>query len=353
MSEQDRDQRTEDATPQRILKARQDGQVAVSADFLGGVILATCALLFWGIGEFFFGRIGNTIAFRITEVDPMIVDPRMLVAALIADVQSIGMVCLAIVAPLATIAVLVGVLQTNFNVSLKPLNLDWKKLSVVSGFGRIFSSKSVVRGGLSVAKAAAILLIAYLLARSRMDEISVSGFGSFRDLMYVMCQFLLSAGIAIGVMMLVVGVIDLAFQKWKHLQDLKMSIRDIKDEHKESDGDPQVKARLRQLRAELSRKRMLSDVPKASVVITNPTHFAVAIQYDPKTMDAPIVLAKGADFLAKKIIDIAKENDVAVVERKPVARFLYANAEVGSQIPIELYQAVAEILNFVNKVRAA
>ena len=172
-------------------------------------------------------------------------------------------------------------------------------------------------------------------------------------MLFFLCAILMTASFAVAAMMVVVGIVDLAFQKWKHLQELKMSLRDIKDEHKESEGDPMVRARLKRLRAEMSRTRMLADVPRASVVITNPTHFAVAIEYDPEKMEAPIVLAKGADHLAKKIIEIAKENDVAVVERKPVARFLYANVEIGQTIPVELYQAVAEILNFVNRVKAA
>ena len=131
-----------------------------------------------------------------------------------------------------------------------------------------------------------------------------------------------------------------------------MSVRDIKDEHKTTEGDPLIRARVRKLQAEMSRKRMLADVPKANVVITNPTHLAVALRYDRYSMDAPVVLAKGADFLAKKIIKTAKENGITVVERKPVARFLYSHVEIGQPIPLELYQAVAEILNFVNRLRS-
>jgi flagellar biosynthetic protein FlhB len=244
-----------------------------------------------------------------------------------------------------------GLLQTNFNVSFKPMELDLKKMSVVSGFGRIFSMKSVVRGAQAIANATIIICIIYFVARSKIEEISLAGFGTFRDLMFAMCGILLYASIAIAAMMLFLGILDLAYQKYKHLQELQMSMQDIKDEHKESDGDPLIKARIRRLQMEMGQKRMMADVPKASVVITNPTHFAVAIQYDRETMAAPVVLAKGADHLAHKIIEVAKENGVEV-QRKPVARFLYANVEIGDVIPAELFAAVAEILNFVNRLRS-
>ncbi len=316
------------------------------------MILATAVLLAGVFGKSFFAALTKSISFRLSYSEALIIDPRMLVGALVSDTLFIGVTCMALIVPIAVVAGLSGVFQTGFNISFKPLHLDWSKLSITSGFGRIFSSKSAVRGGLSIVKAAVIVTIFYLIAHSRIDEIAGAGFGSFRALVFCMCEILLYASIAIAAMMLTVGMIDLAFQKWKHLEDLKMSIRDIKDENKETEGDPLIRARVKRLQAEMGRKRMLSSVPEATVVITNPTHFAVAIRYDRETMDAPIVVAKGADFLAKKIIAIAKESNVAVVERKTVARFLYSNVDIGRPIPFELYQTVAEVLNFVNRVRA-
>ena len=350
---QDQDQRTENATPQRIQKAREEGQIGFSPEFIGGVIVATGVLLCWLFGRSLFATLGRSIENRLTYFEPMISDPRMLVGAMISDTKLIGTACITFIIPVAIVASLSGLLQTNFNFSSKPLQLDWAKLSVKSGFQRIFSSRSAVRGGLSIVKAAIILCIFGLVAKSKLAVIAVAGFGSFADLMFLMCETVLEASVAIAAMMLVVGMLDLAYQKWKHLQDLKMSLRDIKDEYKESEGDPLIRARVKRLQAEMGRKRMLASVPKASVVITNPTHYAVAIEYDGDKMDAPIVVAKGADFLAKKIIEIARQNNVPVVERKPVARFLYANVDLGKPIPFELYQAVAEILNFVNRIRSS
>ncbi|QDV86352.1 EscU/YscU/HrcU family type III secretion system export apparatus switch protein [Planctomycetes bacterium TBK1r] len=350
---QDRDQRTEEATPQRLRKAREDGQIGFSAELVGGVILATTAFFYWSLGDWFFGTLTGSIEHRMTEFEEVVVDPRLLVKAFIDETLRIGAAVMAIVAPLGILAAATGLLQTSFNLSFKPLELNVDKLSVIKGFQKIFSMQSAVRGALSLAKAAVIVAIAVFVGQSKIDQITTSGFGSIQELMFFLGGLLVQCSLAIAATITFIGMVDLGFQKWKHLEDMKMSRQDIKEEHKSSEGDPMVRARIKQLQAEMGRKRMLSDVPKASVVITNPTHFAVAVQYDRDNMEAPIVIAKGADFVAKKIIAIAKENGVPVVERKPVARFLFKNVEIGNAIPFELYQAVAEILNFVNRMRSA
>ncbi|MCA9136831.1 MAG: flagellar biosynthesis protein FlhB [Planctomycetales bacterium] len=354
MAEQtERDQRTEEATPQRLRKAREDGQIGFSAELVGGVILATTAFFYWSYGTWFFGTLTGSIEDRLTTFDEVVVDPRMLVRAFIDETLRIGGAVMAVVAPLGILAAATGLLQTNFNLSFKPLELKFDKLSVIKGFQKIFSMQSAVRGALSMAKAVVIVGIAIFVGQSKFDQIATSGFGSIQELLFFLGGLLIHCALAIAATITFIGMIDLGFQKWKHLEDMKMSRQDIKEENKSSEGDPMVRARIKQLQAEMGRKRMLADVPNASVVITNPTHFAVAIQYDRDKMDAPIVVAKGADFVAKKIIEIAKESGVPVVERKPVARFLFKNVEIGKSIPFELYQAVAEILNFVNRMRNA
>jgi flagellar biosynthetic protein FlhB len=353
MADQDKDQKTEQATPQKIRKAYEDGQIGVSADLIGGVMLATGIAFFWLGGTWFFGSVADTIKNRSTFFEPMISDPRLIADVFVGDVTRIGITCLALVLPLFFVALGGGALQTRFNVSFKPLELKWDKLSVPAGFKRIFSLASVVRGSISIAKAIIIVAVSYWIVSSQMDKIALSGFESFQSLMFLMCRLLLLVSVAIAATMALVGIIDLAFQKWKQMQDLKMSMQDIKDEHKDAEGDPHIRARMKRLAAEIGRNQMLNDVPKADAIIRNPTHFAVAIKYDRETMDAPVVLAKGTDRLAMKIIEIAEANGVAVVERKPVARFLYFNVEIGSMIPFELYQAVAEVLNYVNKLKNA
>ncbi|TWU02180.1 EscU/YscU/HrcU family type III secretion system export apparatus switch protein [Stieleria varia] len=347
---QDRDQKTENATPHRLLKSREEGQIGFSSELMAGIMMATAVALIWGFGRSFFETLMASMAHRLSDFEAVIVEPRLMVAGVITDSKIVGLACLGFVVPIGVVALLCGLMQTQFNLSLKPLGLNWGKLSVTAGFGRIFSSKSLVRGALSILKATMILVIILWIARSKMTMIALSSYGSFREMICVMAEVLLYAATGVAALLLAVGIIDLGYQKWKHLQEIMMSRQDIKDENKDQEGDPLMKARVRRIQAEMSRKRMLADVPKATVVITNPTHYAVAISYDRETMETPIVVAKGADFLAKKIIEVAKQNGVAVIERKPVARFLYANTDVGSAIPFSLYHAVAEILNIVNRV---
>lgn len=350
--DQERDQKTEQATPQRLRKAREEGQIGFSSELLGGVIVLTCVLFFWLAGSWFFGTVRNSIADRLTWFDLPIESPTMLVKILSAETLRIGGAVLGLLIPLVLVAAASGLLQTNFNVSTKPLELRSDKLSPVAGFKRIFSSRSVVRGTLSIAKATLIIAVALIVSYNQINDILNSGLGSTAQLLSFLATMVLYCSLAIAGTMGVIGLIDLAFQKWKHLQDMRMSRRDLKEENKSTEGDPLIRARIKQIQAEMGRQRMLNKVPEASVVITNPTHFAVALKFDPENMDAPIVIAKGADHLAQKIIEIAKENRVAVVQRKPVARFLYRHVELNQPIPYDLYQAVAEILNFVYQSRS-
>ena len=350
MAEQDRDQRTELPTAQRLQRASQEGQVAISGELLSSVTLSVGVVFFLLAGGWFFNSLATTFKNRLTFFDSAIGDPNSLRAILLFDIRDSAGTLLALLLPVFLITALVGALQTNFNISLKPLELKWDKMDVTKGFQRVFSSKGLVRGAIAIAKATAILVIAMLIVNYQFDEIAHSGTGTFVAFMYRLAHVILSLGIATVVVIVLISLADLAFQKWKHIQDLKMSIRDIRDEQKESEGDPLIRARLKRLQNEMGRQRMLDRVAGASVVITNPTHYAVALEYDITTMIAPTVTAKGTDHLARRIIETAKKHGVPVVERKPVARFLYFNIKIGKTIPPELYAAVAEVLNFVKKV---
>ena len=164
-------------------------------------------------------------------------------------------------------------------------------------------------------------------------------------------DIIVNVGLRISVCFVIIGIVDWMYQKWKFHQDMKMTKQEVKDEYKNAEGDPQIKGKIRSKMQEASRRRMMQDVPKADVVITNPTHYAVAIRYDAETGSAPVVLAKGADLVAQRIKEIARENHVEIVENKPLARMLYANVDIGQEVPPELYQAVAEVLAMVYKMQ--
>jgi len=348
MSERN-DHPSEEPTARRWEKSFEDGQLAFSSELIGGLITLVAMLFFLGLGKWFFDAILNSIRERLTFFDPMISHPDSILLAFRHNVEQVGLVCLGLMFPLAVVTVLAGTLQTRFNLTTKPLEPKWNNMSLKSGLKRIFSTRSLNRGLLSIAKSAAIIAAAYFITVGRINQISISGTRTYGEMLLIGADLILAIGLATAILLVVLGVLDLAFQKWKQKQDLMMTKQEVRDEQKDTDGDPQIKARIRKLQNELARKQVVQQVPRASVVITNPTHYAVALRYEPGESAAPTVIAKGSDHLAKQIIRIAKENGVAVVERKPLARFLYANVKVGREIPFELYQAVAEILNFIRR----
>ena len=352
MSDQNRDQKSEAPTQRRIQKSNEDGKFGFSSELVGSLILVSGILFFWVGGTWFFHVVADCIRRRIYSFDQVIVYPYSISLYIREDVASIGQICLGLLIPVFAVAVFGGALQTRFNISAKPLNLNWEKLNPVQGFRNIFSTRGVFRGTLAVTKTILIAVTIFLVAAARIDEIQSASVFSFQRFMQLLAMTCLYSALGTVAIMSLVGIADLAFQQWKHYQELRMSIQDLRDEHKETEGDPMVRARVKRLQSEISRRRMLRDVSRSSVVITNPTHFAVAIRYDSRETIAPVVLAKGADHLAKRIIDIAREKNVPVVERKSVARFLYFNVKLGSQIPLELYQVVAEILNYVKRIKS-
>lgn len=344
-------QPTEQPTQRRQEQAAKDGQIAYSMELVGGLIILAAIVFFMQLGTWFFSTILNSVRESLTFFDPMIEHPETTLLAFRQQMVNIGVTCMTLMASLALIAVMIGALQTQFNLSTKPLNANWGKLSPKNGLKRVFSTRSLNNGGISIIKSVAIVAAAYWVTASNIGVISAAGMGSFAAMLSVGTGIILQIGMVTALMMVAVGIGDLTFQIWKQNQDLLMTKQEVRDEQKEVDGDPHVNARIRKLRNEMSKQRVAQEVPKATVIVTNPTHFAVALRYVPSESPAPIVVAKGSDHLAKRIINIGKASGISVVERKPVARFLYANVKVGQEIPLELYEAVAEILNYIQKLK--
>ena len=344
------EQKTEEPTHRRLEKALEDGQVAFSTELLGGLTVLVGMFFFLLAGKWFFETIQNSIRERLTFVEPMISYPESILLAFRRDLMQVSLACLGLILPIVVVTLLAGLMQTKFNISTKPLTLDWTKIQPDKGLKRVFSTRSLNRGLVAIAKSMAIVIAVYWLTKSRFPAIYASGQTTLEHTLGVGAQLILAVGFLSAALMVIVGVADYAFQFWKQNQDLKMSLQEVRQENKDNEGDPQIKARLRRLQNEMRKKRLKTDVPRATVVVTNPTHFAVALRYEASESDVPIVVAKGADHMAKQIIKIAKEHGIAVVKRKPVARFLYANVKVGQPIPFELFQAVAEILNFIKRM---
>lgn len=249
------------------------------------------------------------------------------------------------------VTLLVSIVQVGWKVSTKPMKPELSKLNPLNGFKRIFSKDSLFELVKSILKIVIIIYIAYTSIKDNANDLFALYDLGLNQAVALVGTLIINTGIKISIVYLVIGLADFIYQKHKFNEDMKMTKQEVKDEYKNTEGDPQIKGRQRRKMQEVSQKRMMQDVPKADVVITNPTHFAVALKYEAKVSSAPVVLAKGEDYLAQKIKEVARENKIEIVENKPLARMLYHNVDVGAEIPPELYQAVAEVLAAVYKAK--
>ena len=249
------------------------------------------------------------------------------------------------------IALLVSIVQVGWKVSTKPMKPELSKFNPINGFKRMFSKDSVFELVKSIVKIGLIGYMAYASIRDHQNELFILYDLELNQAIALVGGLVIDVGFKISLVYLIVGIADFVYQKHKFNEDMKMTKQEVKDEFKNTEGDPQIKGRQRRKMQEVSQKRMMQDVPKADVVITNPTHFAVALRYDTKESTAPVVVAKGADYIAQKIKEIAKDNQIEIVENKPLARMIYHNVDVGAEIPPELYQAVAEVLAYVYRLK--
>lgn len=247
----------------------------------------------------------------------------------------------------AVVALLVSIVQVGWKVSTKPMQPKLDKFNPLNGFKRMFSKESLFELVKSILKIVLICYVAYTCIRDEQDNLFILYEVPLSQAILLCGSIIIDTGLKISLVYLVVGIADWAYQKHKFNEEMKMTKQEVRDEFKNTEGNPEIKSRQRSKMREVSQRRMMQDVPKADVVITNPTHLAVAIAYDNETAKAPIVLAKGEDYLAMKIRETATENNIEIVENKPLARTLYATVDVGEEIPPELYQAVAEVLAMV------
>jgi len=343
-------EKTEQATPKKLDDARKEGQVAKSKE-LGNAV--TLFALFITL-KAFSGKLGiqfiesftyvyNQIPEFIKQREGEIAanDFRILFTIVLLRVLRMTLPFLAIAVALILV---IEIAQVGWKPTGKPLQPKASKFNPINGFKRMFSKDKLVELLKSIVK---IIMISYIAYLTMKDEIGI--IFSLYDLELLSAiktigDVVISMGFKVSAFYLVFGLIDFGYQKWKFSQDMMMTKQEIKDEMKDSEGDPQIKGQQKRRRQEASRRRMMAQVPQADVVITNPTHFAVALKYDPKVFDAPYLVAKGEDFLAQRIKDKAKENGIEIVENKPLARMIYYNVDLGYPIPPELYHAVADIL---------
>ena len=346
-------EKTEQPTSKKLEDARKEGQVAKSKEISNGFGLLALFLVL----KFWLGNMGlsfletfRTIYSRIPEISSLVggtAPEKGMVLLLRRAVVQILLIVLPVFLIGVLVAFICNYLQVKWKPTSKPLQPKFSKLNPISGFKKIFSKNSLIELLKSFIKILIISYMAYSFLKDKTDLLFALYDVEIMPAIGVLGQVVTNLGIRISLLYVVFAFVDFYYQKWKFNEDMKMTKQEVKEEYKNQEGDPQIKGKIRQKMREVSQRRMMQALPQADVVITNPTHYAVAIKYDPTVSDAPIVIAKGQDFLAKKIKEIAKENKVEIVENKPLARMLYANVEIGEAVPPELYQAVAEVLAFV------
>lgn len=346
-------EKTEEPTSKKLSDARKEGQVAKSKEVTSAFeMLASFLLLSLWIGRmgtYFVGNIYDLYS-QIPEYIKMYDGHVQTITFRRLFIQSMLRV-LMIMAPFLIVGFIVAfvtnIVQVKWQPTTKPLRPKFNKLNPVSGFKRIFSPNSLVELLKSVLKLSLIGYVVYTYLRDHMPPIYQFYSISLNQGILIVGDLVINLGIRISLFYMIIAALDFIYQKVKFKKDMKMTKQEVKDEYKNQEGDPQIKGKQRQRMQEASRRRMMQQLPEADVVITNPTHYAVAIKYDPELYDAPYVIAKGSDYLALKIKETAKEHHIEIVENKPLARMLYANVDVGNVVPPELYQAVAEVLAFV------
>jgi flagellar biosynthetic protein FlhB len=344
-------ERTEDATPRRKQEAREEGQVARSMDLTSALLLLGAVLTLWIAGLPALGAFkrmlegaldGDTIASPIT-VDSV----GMMFGYLSMPVITVVLPMLLVIWALAYVSVF---WQVGWLFAPKAAKPKLSKLSPIAGFKRIFGTNALVKAGLDTFKVALVLLVAIITIGQYERTILVLAQLAMLEAVSEIGKLLLDLSIRVLAVLLFLGVLDYCYQKYKHARDLRMSKQQVKDEMKQMDGDPDVKRRRMRMQQQLAMQRISSAVPKADVIVTNPEHFSIAISYDQASMNAPKVVAKGADFIAMRIRQIALTHGIPIVERPPLARALYKQVRVGDEIPPDFYKAVAEILAYVYRL---
>lgn len=345
-------ERTEKATPRRVQEARRKGQVARSADLTGALCLLAMVMLLYAVKDQFFGELQRFLAGHFSEAVRLGVSQKSPLSYL-NDAVLFSMSLLAPFFGVALLAVIASNLcQVGFLFAPEALKPKGMNLNPVSGLQRMFSMRSLVELVKSVLKFAIIGGIAFFLIKSRLEELVLLLYRSPGGIYQAVTGFILTVALWGALAYLALALLDYMYQRYDYQKSLRMSKQEVKEEFRQTEGDPLIKSRQRELRRSISLNKIISEVPRATVVITNPTHLAVALRYQQGEMSAPLVVAKGAGWLAERIKEIAAENNVPVIERKDVARFLYHNVEIGREIPLEIYQAVAEILALVYRLKA-
>jgi flagellar biosynthetic protein FlhB len=350
MSE-DQDSKTEDPTDKRLEKAREDGDVPSSQEIKSLISLIAALVIVGLMAPMMVQRLGALLGSYLGHLDDIPMDRVGLTESLMELGKEVAWVMVPPVGFVVLVTIIGGLAQTGLMFSPKKITPKLNKIGLISGAKRQFSKQKLVEFLKSLLKIVLVgtVVVAVIVPMFAHPDVVIS-----QDFTVTLGELHWMVVVLLFVFVLsfaVLAIADLLWTRWSHRQKLKMTKQEVKDEHKQSEGDPMVKGRIRALRMKRVRERMMKSVPQASVVVTNPTHYAVALKYDMDTMAAPKLVAKGVDFLAARIREMAEDNDVPIVENPPLARALYASVEIDQDIPPDQYKAVAEVIGFVMRQR--
>jgi len=353
MPEQPAAERTELPTPRRLEKARQKGQVPQSQELASVATLAALililALLAPTLLQWFMVKIES--ACGGASQDSIFADSKAFIEYSNATISDMIFVVSPILAALVAGSILACLAISGFNFAPEAVRLRWEAINPSSGLSKLLSARSLVHLAASIAKLLFVCIIVWLYLKDKLDTFAALRWAWSTQLIVAIAKMVLGLCVRVCIALLAIGFADAFYQKWKYIQELKMTRQEVKQERKDLEGSPEVKARIRRIQIQMSMKRLLAEVPRANVILVNPTHVAVALRYEAKTMEAPVLVAKGADYLAERITAIGRAYGVPIVRRPELARAIYSTVEPGSPVPESLYVAVAEVLAMLYRLR--
>ncbi len=348
----DQDSKTEKPTSKRLEKAREEGNILQSTEVKTAASLLGILVVVWMIVPSMMQNMRIYMAGLLQDSGQIRVGSEVEARTLLVEVgMQVGLFLALPLAVMLLLGVSATVVQTGFAFSSKRIKPDLKKLNPLSGLKRMFSMNNLVEFIKNLAKMSVVGIICYLSLKPKLKELEhLAGLDMTLTLKYTH-DVIVDLMISVVIFVVALAAADYFYQRYSYIKRLKMTKQEVKDEHKQSEGDPMIKSRLRSLRVQRSRQRMMAAVPKADVVVTNPTHFACALKYDGETMNAPVLVAKGQDLVALRIRQVAEENEVPIVENPPLARALFASVDLDREIPAEHYKAVAEVISYVMRFK--
>ncbi len=351
MAEESSEEKTEAPSDKKRQDAREKGTVAKSTEINSVVVLLTGIMMLKWFGPWIYDEIALSTAQFFSCTADITMSTTRCIALTWSALILMAKATLPVAGAIMVLGVVANIAQIGFLFTMKPLMPNLDKIDPIKGFGRLFSLRSLFETFKNIAKLAIIGFVAYLTLKAEfvhmlnLSDTSVT----------VIWLFLLTVGykvmLRIAIVLIIIAILDYVYQRYDHEKRLKMSHQELKEEHKQLEGDPQIKSRVRSLQREMARRRMMEQVPKATIVVTNPTYIAIALRYEPGEQDAPVVVAKGKRIIAERIKVLARENGIPIIENKPLARAMYDKVEPGFPIPVEFFTAVAEIMAYVYRLK--